>query len=211
MQTAIAFPQSLTEKYRPHVLAEFAGLDKQKRILSKFAARPYPSAWLFVGPPGVGKTVMALAMAEEIKAELHHIPSRECDLAAVQDVCRRCWYVPLGGGFHVVLIDEADRMTEPAQLAFLSKLNSTAFPPNTIFVFTANGTDNIEPRFQSRCRVIEFGTYGLAQPATDLLRSVWNSEVGDSESVPDFSRIVKQSANNIREALMNLEPKIMEA
>ena len=211
MQTAIAFPQSLTEKYRPHVLAEFAGLDKQKRILSKFAARPYPSAWLFVGPPGVGKTVMALAMAEEIKAELHHIPSRECDLAAVQDVCRRCWYVPLGGGFHVVLIDEADRMTEPAQLAFLSKLDSTAFPPNTIFVLTANGTDNIEPRFLSRCRVIEFGTYGLAQPATDLLRSVWNSEVGDSESVPDFSRIVKQSANNIREALMNLEPKIMEA
>jgi len=69
MQTAIAFPQSLTEKYRPHVLAEFAGLDKQKRILSKFAAHPYPSAWLFVGPPGVGKTVMALAMAEEIKAE----------------------------------------------------------------------------------------------------------------------------------------------
>ena len=182
MQTAIAFPQSLTEKYRPHVLAEFAGLDKQKRILSKFAARPYPSAWLFVGPPGVGKTVMAMAMAEEIKAELHHIPSRECDLAAVQDVCRRCWYVPLDGGFHIVLIDEADRMTEPAQLAFLS-----------------------------RCRVIEFGTYGLAQPATDLLRTIWNTEVGDSESAPDFSRIVKQSANNIREALMTLELKIMEA
>ena len=211
MQTAIAFPQSLTEKYRPHVLAEFAGLDKQKRILSKFAARPYPSAWLFVGPPGVGKTIMALAMAEEIKAELHHIPSRECDLAAVQDVCRRCWYVPLGGGFHVVLIDEADRMTEPAQLAFLSKLDSTGFPPNTIFVFTANGTDNLEPRFLSRCRVIEFGTYGLAQPATELLRTIWNTEVGDSESAPDFSRIVKQSANNIREALMNLELKIMEA
>ena len=211
MQDTLTFPQSLTEKYRPHLLAEFAGLDKQKRILSKFAARPYPSAWLFVGPPGVGKTVMALAMAEEMKAELHHIPSRECDLAAVQDVCRRCWYVPLGGGFHVVLIDEADRMTEPAQLAFLSKLDSTAFPPNTIFVFTANGTDNLEPRFLSRCRVIEFGTYGLAQPATDLLRTIWNTEVGDSESAPDFSRIVKQSANNIREALMNLELKIMEA
>ena len=102
-------------------------------------------------------------------------------------------------------------MTEPAQLAFLSKLDSTGFPPNTIFVFTANGTDNLEPRFLSRCRVIEFGTYGLAGPATDLLRKVWCAEVGDSESAPDFSRIVKQSANNIREALMTLELKIMEA
>ena len=27
------------------------------------------------------------------------------------------------------------RMTDPAQLAFLSKLDSTAIPPNTIFVF----------------------------------------------------------------------------
>ena len=211
MQTAMTFPQSLTEKYRPHALADFAGLEKQKRILGKFAARPYPSAWLFAGPPGTGKTTMALALVEEMAAELHHIPSRECDLAAVQEVCRKCWYVPMGGGFHVVLVDEADRMTEPAQLAFLSKLDSTAFPPNTIFIFTANGTDDLEPRFLSRCRVIEFGTYGLAGPAADLLRAIWQAEIGDSESAPDFARIVKQSANNVREALMNLELRIMEA
>ena len=35
------FPQSLAEKYRPHSISDFAGLEKPKRILSKFAANPY--------------------------------------------------------------------------------------------------------------------------------------------------------------------------
>ena len=46
---------------------------------------------------------------------------------------------------------------------------------------------------------------------TDLLRTIWQAEIGNSESAPDFARIVKQSTNNVREALMNLELRIMEA
>jgi predicted ATP-dependent serine protease len=67
--TTLPFPMSLSEKYRPRTIAAFVGLDKPKRILSKLAANPYASAWLFAGPPGVGKTTMALALAET----LHHI------------------------------------------------------------------------------------------------------------------------------------------
>jgi hypothetical protein len=99
MTIPLTFPQSLTEKYRPHAISEFAGLEKPKRILSKFAANPYPSAWLFVGPPGLGKTSMALALAETLSAELHHIPSQQCLVANVEDVIRQCWYVPVSGGF----------------------------------------------------------------------------------------------------------------
>lgn len=75
-QTAFAFPQPLAEKYRPTRIADFVGLDKAKRILSKLAANPYPSAWLFLGPSGTGKTTMALALAAEMPAELHHIPAQ---------------------------------------------------------------------------------------------------------------------------------------
>ena len=38
-------------------------------------------------------------------------------------------------------------MTPAAQLALLSKLDATAFPPNTVFIFTCNETGNLEPRF----------------------------------------------------------------
>src|SRR3989441_4353163 len=48
----IAFPVRLSEKYRPRKVAEFVGLPKAKRVLSKFVAAPYPCAFLFFGPPG---------------------------------------------------------------------------------------------------------------------------------------------------------------
>jgi hypothetical protein len=32
-----AFPQSLAEKYRPHCIADFVGLDKPRKILAKLA------------------------------------------------------------------------------------------------------------------------------------------------------------------------------
>ena len=39
-----------------------------------------------------------------------------------------CQYVPLTGGFHFVLIDEVDSASKAAQLALLSKLDSTDAP-----------------------------------------------------------------------------------
>jgi DNA polymerase III gamma/tau subunit len=203
-----AFPQSLAEKYRPRTIADFAGLEKPKRILAKFAGNPYPSAWLFVGPPGVGKTTMALALAECLGAEIHHIPSQKCNAQAIDDTCRMCAYVPLSGGFHVVIVDEADRMTPAAQLALLSKLDATDAPPNTIWIFTCNATDGLEPRFLSRTRQIEFSSYGLASDGARLLESVWQREA-QGALAPNFVRIVKESSNNLRDALMFLETELL--
>jgi replication-associated recombination protein RarA len=198
----------LAEKYRPRAIAEFIGLDKPKRILSKFATNPYQSAWIFIGPPGTGKTTIALALAEMLRAEVHHIPSQQCNVANVEDVMRQCWYVPVSGGFHVVLVDEADKMSNAAQLHFLSKLDATAFPPQTIFVFTCNTTDGLEVRFLSRTRQIEFSSYGLASEATRLLESIWLREANGAPT-PNFARIVKESSNNVRDALMSLETELL--
>src|SRR5579884_2606107 len=106
-QGAFAFPQSLTEKYRPEALEQFAGLEKPRKILAKLAANPFPSAWLFIGPPGTGKTTMGLALADMMPAELHHIPSQECTLENIQRVIFTCNYVPqMGKKVHLILVDE---------------------------------------------------------------------------------------------------------
>jgi replication-associated recombination protein RarA len=203
------FPAPLSEKYRPQTIDDFVGLDKPKRIMRKLAANPFSSAWVFVGSSGTGKTAMALALAAAVPAELHHIPSQNCNLETIERVRRTCQYVPMSGyKFHLVLVDEADRMTPAAQVSLLSKLDATDFPPNTIFIFTCNSTDGLEARFLSRCHVVEFSSYGICAEVSQMLERIWGSE-GGGDSRPNFARIVKDSANNVRDSLMRLETELM--
>jgi len=106
------------------------------------------------------------------------------------------------------LFDESDHMTPAAQLALLSKLDGTAFPPNTVFIFTANSTDGLEARFLSRCRVLEFSSYGMASDIAEYLDKVWHAEGGNGNG-PDVARLAKESRNNVRDALMKLELELM--
>jgi replication-associated recombination protein RarA len=209
-QIGFEFPQPLTEKYRPMQIADFVGLDKPKRIMSKLVANPFPSAWLFVGPSGTGKTTMGLAIVAAMGAELHHIPSQECNLESIERVRRTCQYIPMTGQFHLVLIDEIDRLTPAAQLSMLSKLDATDFFPNTVVIGTCNSTERLEVAFLSRFHTLEFSSYGLSEQVADLLKRVWTSET-DSPNMPDFKRLVKNAGNNVRSALMALETELMAA
>ena len=172
----------LVEKYRPKKIEDFVGLERIRRVMRQLIACPFASSWLFVGASGTGKTTMAMAVAAELGAELIHIPSRECDLDTVRDTCEHCRCVPMfsKSGWYVVLVDEADHMTAAAQLAFLSKLDATAAPPKTIFIFTANEVSGLEDRFISRCRRLEFSTSDpapvavvRAMPLTIAVALVW--------------------------------------
>jgi hypothetical protein len=57
--------------------------------------------------------------------------------------------------------------------------------------------------------VLEFSTYGLAREATELLERVWTREKGETSERPNCARIVKESANNVREALNRLETEML--
>lgn len=217
MQTTFDFPTPLAEKYQPKRVAEFL-CEKPRRILSNFVRKPYPSAWYFLGESGTGKTTMALRMADEIPAELHHMASRECDLAAVQAIAKQCHYMPRMQDdwqpckLHLVLVDEAHTMSPAARDAWLSKLDDTERPPNTVFVFTGNDKPN-DPNgaFMSRVRLVEFSSYGLATEMVKLLQRVWATETGGLMNPPNFARLVKDAKNNIRDAFMALELELMAA
>jgi replication-associated recombination protein RarA len=210
-QSSMQFPASLSEKFRPRSIDAFCGLEKPKRVLRKFAEAPFPNAaFLFVGPSGTGKTSMGLALCNTIDGELIHIPSQHCTVAELEESLRMCQYVPMAGKrFWLVLIDEADAMTEKAQLALLSKLDSTNFPPQTVFVFSANNTETLADRFLSRCMVLPFSSHGMAKEASELLARIWEQEAGKDAEQPNFLRMVQDSKNNIRDAVNSLQVELL--
>lgn len=210
----------LVDKYRPQSLDGFAGLDAPRKLLAKLAAEPYASAWLLVGPSGTGKTSMGFALAAAADAEVQHVPSRKCDLEEVERIVHRCHYAPMSGKRRwLVLVDEADQMSKPAQHAFLSILDGSTPVPDTIFIFTANATKNLEDpqtpgqgRFLSRVRIVKFQTD--TEAATALLERIWKAEIAALPSElhevypPNFAKMLRAAGGNIRAALMTLETEL---
>jgi replication-associated recombination protein RarA len=207
-QSGLAFPQSLTEAYKPQTLDEFCGLEKQKKILSNLAANPRPCALLFEGASGTGKTCIAYAFARKIVAEVHHIGSQEATVENVKEIVRMCQYVPLSGGSHVVIMDEADRMSPATQLYLLSKFDGTEQCPHTIWILTCNCTESLQDRFLSRCiKLPKFNSYGAGESVRQLLGRIWRERAGNAAE-PDYS---KATTANVREALQWLEVELLAA
>jgi len=181
-----------------------------KALLSRLVGAPYQSAWLLLGPTGLGKTTIALAAQTAIGGELHHVRSADCTIETVNRLAANCYYSPWGGGrWHFNLIDEADKMSPAAQTAFLSILDTASFPPDSIWCFTANSTKLLQDRFLGRVRTLHF-----APPDTNelssLLKKVWKTETRHLKRAPapDFGAIARES-NGIRHALMQLETELL--
>jgi len=57
---------------------------------------------------------------------------------------------------------------------------------------------------------VDFSSYGMSEGITGLLQRVWEAET-DSQDKPNFARLAKDSANNVRDALMALEVELLAA
>jgi hypothetical protein len=226
-QPAIAFPLTLAEKYQPRRLNDLVGLESPRRLLESLVTAPRACAMLFVGNPGIGKTIAGLCFADTLGGSLVHIQSQKCDVATLEALRDRFAYHPPKGKFWICLVDEADQMSEKAQIQFLSRLDATASlvtgfggasmrqsPPPIIWIFTANGTGDkgttppktLEKRFLSRCMVIEFEP--LAEPTlSQHLRTVWDRET-ELDASPDYFDYLARGGG-IRESLSKMQVDIL--
>ncbi len=209
-QTAMQFPASLTDAYKPQTLddARWCGLEKQRKILANLAANPrLGSVVLLEGPPGVGKTSLAFAFARAANCEIFHISSQQANIATLQEAERRFSYVPMAAKLHCLIVDEISESSNAFQLACLSKYDGSA-PMNCVTVMTCNDASRLEPKFLSRCiRPPVCNAYGASKSLKSLMQKIWLERAGNAPE-PDWTRVPTSCP---RESLNWLDCELMAA
>ncbi|MFW3170173.1 DNA polymerase III subunit delta' [Geodermatophilus sp. CPCC 206100] len=146
-------------------------------------------AWLFTGPPGSGRSVAARAFAAALQcpdggdgtchacrtalagthADVQTVVPEGLSIgvAEVRELVRIAGRAPSQGRWQVVLVEDADRMTEQASNTVLKMLEEP--PSRTVFLLCAPSLhpDDVPVTIRSRCRVV-----GLRTPPVDAVADV---------------------------------------
>jgi DNA polymerase-3 subunit delta' len=148
-------------------------------------------AWLFTGPPGSGRSNAAVAFAAALQCEdagcgecpsCHTVSTgSHADVSVirteklsigvkeVRDLVRRSALAPVGRRWQVLIVEDADRLTEQACNALLKAIEEPTV--RTVWMLCAPTIDDVLPTIRSRCRLVTLATPTATDVADFLVRT----------------------------------------
>lgn len=201
---------SWAEKYRPRSLDGILGNAKAVAELREWArawegGRPEVKCLILYGPPGVGKTSAALALASEMDwdhIELNASDQRTAEI--IKSVAGPASQVStFSGRRRLVILDEADNLHgtyDRGGAAAILKVIRDATQP---VVLIANEYYDIEKPLRDACHGVQFRSI-RAQTIASLLREICRSEGIECDS-DAIMHIAEMSGGDLRSAINDLE------
>jgi DNA polymerase-3 subunit delta' len=149
-------------------------------------------AFLFTGPPGSGRSNAAVAFAAALQCEERPPGCGRCHachtvlagshadvsvvrterlsigVREVRDLVRRSALTPVGHRWQIMIVEDADRLTEQACNALLKAIEEPA--ERTVWILCAPTIEDVLPTIRSRCRLVALTTPTAADVAAFLER-----------------------------------------
>ena len=182
--------QPLPESLRPSDVADFVGQSHLKeRIKALLDAPRLPSLLLF-GPPGCGKSTLALLLA---KARGHNVLRLSAPEAGLQQLRRQL------NGVDILVLDELHRFSKAQQDFFLPLLESGDI--TMLATTTENPSFSVTRQLLSRLHVLRLRPLGKDELLTLGRRGAAKAGV---ELTPDVLDFLSGMAHGDGRALLNL-------
>ena len=156
-------------------------------------------AWLFSGPPGSGRSNAALAFAAALvcksggcndcidcktalvgthaDVELVKTEGLSIKIDEVRDLITRASWSPAVGNYRVVVIEDADRLTESAANALLKAIEEPGL--RTVWLLCAPSATDVLPTIRSRTRSLVLRTPSVSAVAALLEEEKFSSAMAN--------------------------------